>query len=129
LRRPDIVDDAAALLEALSEGLRERDLSVIASRSEGVDSAMDALDHVPATAIASVNTAMQTDAFSPEDLMLSEPSSEAVAHDATEDLSEVADQWAPEKPGNERANGADPADEAQRAARAALQRWTSSSSE
>ncbi|MGM7678257.1 phosphotransferase [Microbacterium sp. A94] len=141
LRRQDIMDDAADLLEALSEGLRERDLSVIASRSEGVDSALDALDHVPATAASGFNTSMQTDAYSPEDLMLGEDAAEIVEHDATEDLSNVVESdLVPRAPGEQPGlsadgdargseSGADPAGEAQRAARAALQRWTSSSSE
>lgn len=146
LRRPDIMDDATSLLEALSDGLRERDLSVIAARSEGVDSALDALDHVPATAAAGNNTSMQTDAYSPEDLMMGEDTSEIVVGDATEDLSDVAESDLLPRPVNaafdadsaskaaptpevEPADDADPADEAQRAARAALQRWTNSSSE
>ena len=41
LHRPDIVDDAAALLEALADGLHSDDLGVIASRNEGVESALD----------------------------------------------------------------------------------------
>lgn len=158
LRRPDIMDDATSLLESLSEGLRERDLSVISARGEGVDSALDALDHVPATAAASINTSMQTDAYNPEDLLPGEDTVEVVVGDATEDLSEieasdllprdrVPDAEAPSlgtsdadsiDRGRESAVDAssagnstdgDPAEEAQRAARAALQRWTSSSSE
>ncbi|WZO50666.1 hypothetical protein MRBLWH11_003571 [Microbacterium sp. LWH11-1.2] len=68
MRRPDIVDDAAALLESLAEGLRTDDLSIIAARSEGVDSALDALDRVPATAATHVDTSMQTDAYNPNEL-------------------------------------------------------------
>src|SRR5690606_14675051 len=48
MHRTDIMDDAAGLLEALADGLRENDLSVIASRGDAVDSALDALDRVPA---------------------------------------------------------------------------------
>jgi aminoglycoside phosphotransferase (APT) family kinase protein len=147
LRRPDIVDDAAALLEALADGLRENDLSVIAARGEGVDSALDALDRVPETAATGINTSMQTDAYNPADLMPEErlPEDEddqdAPVGDATEDLSEVAASGLmPSDPDSslpERADGSktdpddehDPADEAQRAARAALHRWTNSSSE
>ncbi|MGM7672036.1 phosphotransferase [Microbacterium sp. A93] len=156
LRRPDIMDDATSLLESLSEGLRERDLSVIAARSEGVDSAMDALNRVPATAAARINTSMQTDAYNPEDLLPGEDtaevvvgaegviSDEVVLGDATEDLSDLAESdllprdetlnaelpvvEPVDRPGND-GSGSDPAEEAQRAARAALQRWTNSSSE
>lgn len=68
LRRPDIVDDAAALLVSLAEGLHSDDLSVIASRTEGVDSAMDALGRVPESAGAHIDTSMQTDAYNPDEL-------------------------------------------------------------
>jgi len=145
LRRTDIVDDAAALLEALADGLRENDLSVIASRRDGVDSAMDALDRVPDTAAGSVDTSMQTDAYNPSDLLPEElPEREAsdAPADATEDLTEVASIFStpadrPTGTGdsgdssstNSADDPRDPADEAQRAARAALHRWTNSSSE
>ncbi|MGP6171552.1 phosphotransferase [Microbacterium sp. A196] len=136
MHREDIVDDAAALLDALAEGLRENDLTVIAARGEGVDSALDALDHVPATASTGINTSMQTDAYSPGDLLPEESLSTgtgdvAVARvkdaDATEDLSDVAESGL--IPSDEPLSQAEPADEAQRAARAALHRWTNSSSE
>lgn len=137
LRRSDIVDDAAALLEALAEGLRENDLSVIAARSGGVDSALDALGRVPDTVATGMSTSMQTDAYNPDDLMpLS--AEDIPAGDATEDLSDVAESGLiPSDPSVESGSGTatgsgsgnDPADEAQRAARAALHRWTSSSSE
>ncbi|WP_228479938.1 phosphotransferase [Microbacterium abyssi] len=136
LRRTDIVDDAAALLDALAEGLRENDLSVIAARGDGVDSALDALDRVPETAATGFNTSMQTDAYNPSDL-LPEELEDAPAGDATEDLSEVAEAWRDESSAAESSHAespkdgddSDPADEAQRAARAALHRWTNSSSE
>ena len=95
LRRTDIVDDAAALLEALADGLRENDLSVIAARGEGVDSALDALDRVPETAAAGIDTSMHTDAYNPSDL-LPEEIADAPAGDATEDLSDVAAAWGEE---------------------------------
>lgn len=129
LRRADIVDDAAALLEALADGLRENDLSVIAARRDGVDSALDALDRVPPAAAGSINTSMQTDAYNPSDLLPEELPEQDEADqpgDATEDLSEVASIFS--EPA-EVSDSADPADEAQRAARAALHRWTNSSSE
>src|SRR5690606_8572864 len=96
LHRTDIMDDAAALLDSLAEGLRENDLAVIATRSEGVDSALDALDRVPATAAVSTNTSMETDAFNPADLLPGEDISDEDPerpHDATEDLSDVASAW------------------------------------
>jgi len=158
MHRTDIMDDAAALLEALAEGLRERDLSVIAHRSEGVDSALDALDRVPETAATGISTAMETDAYNPQDLLPGEDAPEAAGPDAPEgdataDLAEIAksdllpredapsranaspenqssEHTSREKVSSENASSdADPADEAQRAARAALQRWTNSSSE
>ncbi|WP_300267175.1 hypothetical protein [Microbacterium sp.] len=149
MRRADIMDDAAHLLEALAEGLRENDLAVIASRREGVDSALDALDSVPDTAAAAANTSMQTDAYNPADLLAGEDAPDELPGDATEDLSDVAAAWddepstssesrdsAPSASLREPVEGSkttpddvDSADEAQRAARAALQRWTSSSSE
>src|SRR5690606_17572337 len=67
-RRPDIVDDAAALLESLADGLRSDDLRVIAAYTGGVDSALDVLDRTPETAATAVDTSMQTDAYRPEDL-------------------------------------------------------------
>lgn len=141
MHRTDIMDDAAGLLESLAEGLRENDLSVIAARSEGVDSAMDALNRVPATAAAGSNTSMQTDAYNPADLLPGEDAPDAPEEyvgDATEDLRDVAEsdllprddsQGDPSGAVDEEETGTDSADEAQRAARAALQRWTSSSSE
>ncbi|WZO44330.1 phosphotransferase [Microbacterium sp. LWH13-1.2] len=172
LRRPDIVDDAAALLEALADGLHDDDLGVIASRSEGVDSALDALDRVPASTLSGVDTSMQTDAYNPNELWRDEDAdgdstsdlSDAAADAAhrlqvggleTEDLTSVrsaasddrasADRAPADRAtdasrdddgdrdrGSQRAGTTDagsPEDEAQRAARAALQRWKSSDSE
>ena len=161
LHRDDIMNDAAGLLEALAQGLRERDLSVIAARADGVESALDALDRVPATPETLIDTSMQTDAYNPEDLLVLADLPETAPADVTEDLREVAESdlipevtdekaapveladTVPVAPTESReaaprrADGiatdddpdADPAEEAQRAARAALQRWTSSSSE
>jgi len=151
--RADIMDDAAGLLESLAEGLRENDLAVIATPTDGVDSALDALDRVPETAAAGINTSMQTDAYNPADFMSdalaeSDADNSAETGDATEDLRDVAESdllpreenIAPPKgtgrdasgrPATEPVEASDinSADEAQRAARAALQRWTNSSSE
>lgn len=157
LRRQDIIDDAAALLEALAEGLRTDDLHVISRRQDAVDSAMDALDRVPAGAIAGADTSMQTDAYRPDELWQEEPAdaetsdlSDAAAEAsrrvqvgglATEDLSSVrsgsddhdghehrADQREPVAGTEVGDDPGTPEDEAQRAARAALQRWKSSDS-
>ncbi|MEW2009930.1 hypothetical protein AB0300_10730 [Microbacterium sp. NPDC078814] len=165
LRREDIVEDAAALLEALADGLRHDDLGVPGDRRSDVDSAMDALDRVPVAAAPEVDTSMQTDAYNPEELWAAEaddadrdapaaastdaekpadapsqPDAErraAVASIETEDLSGVAQAFA-ETRGSGRAEHSAPSsspaayddsEEAQRAARAALQRWKSSSSE
>lgn len=165
LRREDIVEDAAALLEALADGLRHDDLGVPGDRRSDVDSAMDALDRVPVAAAPEVDTSMQTDAYNPEELWAAEaddadrdapaasstnaeepaeapsqPDAEhraAVASIETEDLSGVAHAFA-ETRGSGRGEYSvpssspaahDDSEEAQRAARAALQRWKSSSSE
>ncbi|MFJ4044777.1 hypothetical protein ACIPV2_03405 [Microbacterium sp. NPDC089987] len=180
LRRPDIVDDAAALLESLSSGLRGDDLRVAVAYTGGVDSALDVLDRVPATASSDIDTSMQTDAYRPEDLWReAEPdepdhareSAQAAApvvprgeddaqggagapaapvrsswEEPTQDLTDVAgvrgstrhaddaddaestDADAAAHPGQSASTDAD-SDEAQRAARAALQRWTRSDSE
>lgn len=173
MRRTDIVDDAAALLESLAEGLREDDLRVVAAHSAGVDSAMDALDRVPVEAGSAIDTSMQTDAYNPDELWPDAsaedttdddgrtgpvqplPSSMRGSDDAdrraemltieTEDLSGVSGLFS----GTSGAAGARETshplrtsdsfddsedesatdDEAQRAARAALQRWKSSASE
>ncbi|MGI0520143.1 hypothetical protein ABY45_06225, partial [Microbacterium maritypicum] len=170
MHRPDIVDDAAALLDALAEGLRTDDLSIIDARTAGVDSALDALDRVPRGAVTEVDTSMHTDAYNPEELWIEVPEESDSAqtdtesveplrtvgtdrdHDdsahrtemlnvETEDLSEArsifagthsADVGEATRPAATNAAAAydeDDSDEAQRAARAALQRWKSSSSE
>ena len=138
LRRPDIVDDAAALLDSLAAGLRDDDLAVIAERGDGVDSALAALDRVPEQPSTGVDTSMQTDAYNPEDLWLETAEAEPVGDPhATEDLTALADSGVLPRDDDRADRGArasedaDEAseDEAQRAARAALQRWTNSSSE
>ncbi|MFD5224973.1 phosphotransferase [Microbacterium sp. NPDC058342] len=180
LRRPDIVDDAAALLDSLADGLRSDDLRVIAAYTGGVDSALDVLDRTPDTAATAVDTSMQTDAYRAEDLWLDEvddadapddedeqarrndagdaahdgdsgddetrPASHAQQDDGrqdggrhdsweepTQDLTEVSGMRgsspAARADGSEPPSDIDSAEEAQRAARAALQRWTNSASE
>lgn len=148
MHRSDIVDDAAALLDALAEGIRADDLSVIDARSTGVDSALDALDRVPKDAVAGVDTSMHTDAYNPEELWAADDSSADSDDVSSDDSGSASDQH-----DDERAHRAEmlnvetedlsgvasifthneyddsDSDEAQRAARAALQRWKSSSSE
>ncbi|MDR6865522.1 aminoglycoside phosphotransferase (APT) family kinase protein [Microbacterium resistens] len=64
-RRDDIVDDAAGLLDALAEGVRNDDLVPRPGPGAGVDEALFALENVPAHAPAEVDTSMQTDAYDP----------------------------------------------------------------
>lgn len=132
--RPDVVDDAAQLLDALAEGIRDNDLIPRARpASSGVDEALSALDSVPAHATAEVDTSMQTDAYDPGNFFgvgTAGTSQDTQALDG--DLSEapVAEQptmFAPIDPDDESLTPDEV--EAQRAARAAIQRWTNSSSE
>lgn len=189
LRRADIIDDAAGLLESLADGLKSSDLRVTAQYTGGVDSALDVLERTPDTTVPAVDTSMQTDAYRPEDLWVDEDAAPADPEattaddpeDATEgsagpadrvsaaapdgggrgadergpgehslgarglwdeptqDLSEVGgprgstrstdDAAAAPAAGVGSPSDLDSAAEAQRAARAALQRWTSSASE
>ncbi|MDT0156720.1 phosphotransferase [Microbacterium sp. ARD32] len=190
LRRPDIVDDAAGLLQSLADGLRSDDLRVVAAYTGGVDSALDVLDRTPDTPGGGVDTSMQTDAYRAEELWQDEtdgdqddapdraeaPEQAGVAgqtdvsgaaehgnrsdaataeagteahpswDEPTQDLSEVStvrggagrERSGVEHPAGERPDAQsqsappsdiDSAEEAQRAARAALQRWTNSASE
>lgn len=175
LRREDIVDDAAALLESLADGVRQ-ELTLPAAGGSDVESAMDALDRMPAAEAAPVDTGMQTDAYRPEQLWTenddagedsadagtepsaaadtsasSEPESPAdpdatgpVWADATEDLSDISgvrgssgpehtaqqsDEHTGKSADDDDETPIDASEEAQRAARAALQRWTNSGSE
>ncbi|MGD2202527.1 hypothetical protein [Microbacterium maritypicum] len=86
MHRPDIVDDAAALLDALAEGLRTDDLSIIDARTAGVDSALDALDRVPRGAVTEVDTSMHTDAYNPEELWIEVPEESDSAQTNTESM-------------------------------------------
>lgn len=104
LHDQEIMADAASLLDALAETIRESDLAIIAEREEGmataVESALGAAERVSAG--GDIDTSMQTDTYTAEELWIG-----PVDPQQTEPL--------------------DP--EAQRAARAALQRWRSSASE
>ena len=169
LRRDDIIDDAAALLESLADGIRQ-ELTLPAAGGTDVESAMDALDRMPAAEAPAVDTSMETDAYRPEQLWVeaeetdtadeadAEPADadaeaedadgEAAAsdpdatgpswEDATEDLSDISgvrgSSGSPSRPAPETATAEsdtpiDASEEAQRAARAALQRWTNSGTE
>ncbi|GAB3268561.1 phosphotransferase [Microbacterium lacusdiani] len=146
--RADVVADAARLLESLAEGVRD-DVLLAEIDDEGrtdIDDALTVLANVPATPAApAVDTSMQTDAFDPDELSLaadgswSEDKRARAASAANEtqplDPSEFVGVTTPE---GERPAEADPvspdedqrdAEEARRSARAAFQRWTSSSSE
>ncbi|MBS1673674.1 MAG: hypothetical protein JSS74_06890 [Actinobacteria bacterium] len=61
-RRPDVMDDAAQLLDALADGIHD-DLVPHTTAGSGVDDALSALDRVPATGAQRVDTSMQTDAY------------------------------------------------------------------
>ena len=140
--RPDIVDDAARLLDALAEGIRDDDL--IPRRRPaggGVDEALSALDSVPAHAAADIDTSMQTDAYDPGDFF--GVSASSASRPTESHLSESPGAAADADKGDEASHPtmfdpviSDSDDaltpdeiEAQRAARAAFQRWTNSSSE
>jgi aminoglycoside phosphotransferase (APT) family kinase protein len=130
-RREDIVDDAATLLTSLAEGLRDEDLAVIAERGDALDSALDAFERVPVAPASAVDTSMQTDTYDPRELWLETAPVEPVGDpDATSDLSDLAtSEPRPDEGSEYEAAEGQPEDEAQRAARAALHRWTNSSSE
>ncbi|MCD1267565.1 phosphotransferase [Microbacterium sp. MEC084] len=146
--RADVVADAARLLESLTEGVRD-DVLLAEIDDDGrtdIDDALTVLANVPATPAApAVDTSMQTDAFDPDELSLAADGSwsddmrarAASAANETQPLdpSEFVGVTTPE---GERPAEADPvspdedqrdAEEARRSARAAFQRWTSSSSE
>lgn len=143
LHDDSITDDAASLLDALAERVRENDLAEIAARTEesdaAVQSALGAAERIAAGSAPTVDTSMHTDTYTPEELWLTqEPASETAATaapappSAESDDTESADPEAthPIDAGFLTAPHDDePDEEAQRAARAALQRWTNSASE
>ncbi len=65
--RDEVMDDAAALLDSLADGVRD---DVLRTPSAGADlaGAMAALDSVPQRPASGVDTSMQTDTYDPEDL-------------------------------------------------------------
>lgn len=141
--QPDVVDDAVALLEALAEGVEGNDL--VLDEFLGVDDAIALLDRVPVAPALDVDTSMQTDAYDPEKLAeWIADATEAAARDtfdpddtstapvelpadthATTDAAVTGSTGAAEfgTPDTEPDATAD-ADEASRAADAALRRWT-----
>jgi aminoglycoside phosphotransferase (APT) family kinase protein len=129
--RADVIEDAVSLLESLAAGVADDDLMTDAALD--VDDAIALLDRMPDAAPAAVDTSMQTDAYDPEELSLW-----VAAEDATDDrddrlpepvdaqdtepldFSALPDDQPPEP---------DEEFEAERASRAAFQRWASSDSE
>jgi macrolide phosphotransferase len=64
--RADVIDDAVGLLETLAAGVADEDL--IADAPLDVDDALALLDRMPEASAGAVDTAMQTDAYDPEEL-------------------------------------------------------------
>ncbi|MER7797950.1 phosphotransferase [Microbacterium sp. NPDC096154] len=155
--RTDVVDDAAALLESLAEGVRD-DVLLADIDDEGrtdIDDALTVLANVPKAQNApAVDTSMQTDAFDPDDLALAPDSSwgdesraraASAAHETQPiDRSELAGIATGDADRLGRRHGADdetdaipvadesrqsPGEVPDRSSRAAFQRWMSSSSE
>ena len=153
--REDVVEDALSLLTALDEGVRGDDL--VPDGDLDVDDAIALLGRVPEPAATSVDTSMQTDAYDPEELSLwvvtegdsgeggtnadestdAEPAAAETIVELYDDVStaplDLRSVKAQASSGSSSAEaGFEPADEereAERASRAAFQRWTSSSSE
>src|SRR5690606_14578842 len=109
--RPDIVDDAADLMDSLSAGLvGDALLADLPHQDRGdMSEAIAILDRVPRDVRAAADTSMHTDAFDPNDLMLhtdetwdaapphpphAEASTEAI--DATQPVAPLRSGGAPE---------------------------------
>ncbi|MBY0687524.1 phosphotransferase [Microbacterium marinilacus] len=141
--RTDVVDDAAALLESLAEGVRD-DVLLADIDDEGrtdIDDALTVLANLPATSSAAADTSMQTDAYDPDELSLTPDASwsadkRARAASAAQEtqpidpsefvgLADTATDAIPTVDDGDQPSAGRPA----RADRAASQRWTSSSSE
>jgi macrolide phosphotransferase len=150
--RDDIIDDALGLLASLDLGVRGEDL--VPDGDLDVDGAIALLGRVREPSPSSADTSMQTDAYDPEELSLwvaTDDPGEAADADArpVEEGSEhqpffddvstapiaVVDFQRHSVPGSDPALTLpvvpieDEEREAERASRAAFQRWTSSSSE
>jgi hypothetical protein len=169
--RPEVVDDAAALLDSLAEGVRD-DVLLADIDDDGrtdIDDALTVLANVPQrTDAPPVDTSMHTDAFDPDDLSLGPDASwtreswgdeqraraassahetqpidaagfagiavHEAAHDAPADAHTDAIpvvDGSDAGPARDQSDDTDRSeeDEGRRSARAAFQRWTSSSSE
>ncbi|MFH8250364.1 phosphotransferase [Microbacterium sp. B2969] len=152
--REEIVDDAVTLLASLAEGVRGDEL--LPDGDLDVEDAIALLGRVPEATSAVVDTSMQTDAYDPEELSLwvttedvspdaattrvelpvedTEPAPAAVAATAYEDVSTAPIGLPAPRLGSETGGLPAPVEldeerEAERASRAAFQRWTSSASE
>ena len=66
--RPEIVEDAVGLLEALAEGVAGDEL--VPDDALGLDHAIAVLGRTPESAPPAADTSMQTDAYDPEELSL-----------------------------------------------------------
>ncbi len=66
--RPEIVEDAVGLLEALAEGVAGDEL--VPDDALGLDHAIALLGRTPESAPPAADTSMQTDAYDPEELSL-----------------------------------------------------------
>ena len=66
--RPEIVEDAVGLLEALAEGVAGDEL--VPDDALGLDHAIALLGRTPESAPPASDTSMQTDAYDPEELSL-----------------------------------------------------------
>jgi aminoglycoside phosphotransferase (APT) family kinase protein len=134
--RDEIVQDAVSLLESLADGVGGEDL--VAEADLDVDGAIALLGRVPESTPA-VDTSMQTDAYDPEELSLWVADDDSGAEAEAVPVAYEGVETAPiDLPGLRAAGDAGPIpeddqaeaeDEAERASRAAFQRWTSSSSE
>ncbi|HEX5859171.1 MAG TPA: phosphotransferase [Microbacterium sp.] len=142
--RPDVMDDATALLDALADGVgADSLLDPQAATSGGVDDALALLERVPEPAPREVDTSMQTDAYDPEMISLFTASEREHAPTRTGAVTAVptADEdvstapiditaWIDAKAQTDAdGNPEDEEVEAERAARAAIHRWASSGSE
>lgn len=128
--RDDIVDDAVALLASLAEGTAGDDL--VTDGFLGVDDAIALLASMPEAPAREADTAMQTDAYDPNELSLwiTDTNDEDDEDAPDEDTREEAESAQPtDQPGQElrpqpKALTPEEAEaEASRAADAAMRRW------
>lgn len=136
--RDDVIGDAVALLSSLADGVRDDDL--FAEEELDVDDAIALLDRTPSADLPAVDTSMQTDAYDPGMLSMfvsAEDADEAGTADTAgaagagggEDVSTAPidiSAWATARTPDAADDGADHGEDADRAARATLNRWASS---